>query len=190
MFETNSDVQDRGQVGIGTLIVFIALVLVAAIAAGVLINTAGFLQSQAEATGEESTDQVSNNLEVLTQTGTVDADSTAVTAAELRVSLAPGSDAVDLTQTELQLVGPGGTNSIPIASGDVTSGSETLTNSTARSTITLSSLNDLSSDSGTTGLNPGDEVEVTITTGDGSQTFVTLNVPEPLAGNDDGAVSL
>jgi len=64
--------RDRGQVGIGTLIVFIAMVLVAAIAAGVLVDTAGFLQSKSQQTGEDSTDKVTNRIEVVDSYGEID----------------------------------------------------------------------------------------------------------------------
>ena len=98
MDRNNTDT-DRGQVGIGTLIVFIAMVLVAAIAAGVLINTAGFLQTQAEDTGTESTEQVADNLNVITEVGTV--GTSADTIGEVRVGLQPVSGADDINLAEL-----------------------------------------------------------------------------------------
>jgi flagellin FlaA/flagellin FlaB len=54
------------------------MVLVAAIAAGVLINTAGFLQSSAEQTGQESSDQVTNQVQIASKTGIVDRGSSGV----------------------------------------------------------------------------------------------------------------
>ena len=107
MFERFTDSEERGQVGIGTLIVFIALVLVAAIAAGVLINTAGFLQTQAQSTGEESTEQVSTNLVFLSTTGTVteDADGSpaGVKSLNTTVQLGPGSSAIDLNDSTVSV---------------------------------------------------------------------------------------
>jgi flagellin-like protein len=107
MFETILDEEERGQVGIGTLIVFIAMVLVAAIAAGVLINTAGFLQTQAEATGEESTAQVSDRLQVVSTSGNV-TGSQNVDTLRFVVALSPGSSAIDLEQTTIQFIGEQG----------------------------------------------------------------------------------
>ena len=109
MFEFITDNEDRGQVGIGTLIVFIAMVLVAAIAAGVLINTAGFLQSQAEATGQESTDLVSERIDVTSEVGIVGNASNG-TLNEIRISVAgaAGSDQIDLSETTIEAVGPNG----------------------------------------------------------------------------------
>lgn len=112
--------QDRGQVGIGTLIVFIALVLVAAIAAGVLINTAGFLQSQAEATGEESTSQVSDSVQLVSSTAEASADDE-IQIIELRISLAPGSDELDLSDGTIEWIGESDSATIPIEADNTNS---------------------------------------------------------------------
>jgi len=99
---------ERGQVGIGTLIVFIALVLVAAIAAGVLINTAGFLQTQAEQTGEDSSSQVANNINVIGEVGEVNSNVDGINFTRLTVQRSPGSDDVDLSELSIQYVGDNG----------------------------------------------------------------------------------
>jgi len=101
--------RDRGQVGIGTLIVFIAMVLVAAIAAGVLINTAGFLQSKSEAAGQQSGDQVTNRLEVSSATGAVDQTDKEIDHVNVTVKQAPGAENVDLRNTSVSWVESGGT---------------------------------------------------------------------------------
>ncbi|MFC7125881.1 archaellin/type IV pilin N-terminal domain-containing protein, partial [Halovenus rubra] len=95
--------RSRAQVGIGTLIVFIAMVLVAAIAAGVLINTAGFLQTQAEDTGTESTSQVADNLKVITEVGNV-SEGDKINSVRLGVQPAAGAGDVNLAQLTLQWV--------------------------------------------------------------------------------------
>jgi flagellin FlaB len=116
MFEFINDEDERGQVGIGTLIVFIAMVLVAAIAAGVLINTAGFLQTQAEETGQDSTDQVANNINVIGTVGEVGSydhdndggtpDINQVDLIRLTVQKSAGSGDIDLGGLSIQYVAP------------------------------------------------------------------------------------
>ncbi|OLZ39732.1 flagellin [Natrinema saccharevitans] len=101
MFEKITDDNERAQVGIGTLIVFIAMVLVAAIAAGVLINTAGVLQTQASDTGSETQEAVANQVEVTHASGNV-SGTDKIDSVNLTIMKSAGSNAIDLESMTIQ----------------------------------------------------------------------------------------
>ncbi|HLP79289.1 MAG TPA: archaellin/type IV pilin N-terminal domain-containing protein [Acidobacteriota bacterium] len=93
----------KAEAGIGTLILFIALILVAAVAAGVLIQTSSSLQSKALATGSKAQTQVSTQIQFNSVWGEDGSDgSIEVIYAELK--LAPGSDPVKLNDTLIEFV--------------------------------------------------------------------------------------
>jgi len=52
----------KAEMGMGTLIIFIAMILVAAIAAGVLITTTGTLQNKALSTGKATNNEIGTSL--------------------------------------------------------------------------------------------------------------------------------
>ncbi|ADG13764.1 flagellin [Methanocaldococcus infernus ME] len=89
----------KGAMGIGTLIVFIAMVLVAAVAAAVLINTSGFLQQKAMATGKESTEQVASGLQTLRVIGIH--NNTSINYLGIYITPNAGSAPIDLNQTKI-----------------------------------------------------------------------------------------
>jgi flagellin FlaB len=91
------DVDDRGQVGIGILVLFVAMIIVSAVAAGVIVNMAGMLGDRAQKAGSEAVGQVTDGIQVQDRTCVVSADPTGVDEAWVHVRLRPGGTSVNMS---------------------------------------------------------------------------------------------
>ena len=92
--------RDVGAIGIGAMIVFIAMVLVAGIAASVLIQTSTRLESQAMLTGTETTEEVAGGIAIDDIVGYVGTD---IDRLAITVRVRAGSPDIDLNHTVLEL---------------------------------------------------------------------------------------
>jgi len=105
---------ELGAIGIGAMIVFIAMILVAGIAASVLVTTSNTIQIQALSTGQQTTKEVASGISVFEIAGEVnvtggtnyDLNYTAIT-----VKARPGSGDIDLNNTYI-LISDGTTKTL------------------------------------------------------------------------------
>jgi len=105
---------ELGAIGIGAMIVFIAMILVAGIAASVLVSTSNTIQIQALTTGQQTTKEISSGLSVFEISGKVNVTNgvkTDIRFVAITVKARPGSGDIDLNNTYI-LVSDGTTKSL------------------------------------------------------------------------------
>ena len=95
---------EEAMVGIGTLIVFIAMVLIAAVAASVLINTSETLQSRAKQVGTSTIREVSAGVAIEEITGYTNLARTRIEYLGLLVRPRAGSKDIDLSLCTLSVL--------------------------------------------------------------------------------------
>ncbi|MCB9361983.1 hypothetical protein H6504_00975 [Candidatus Woesearchaeota archaeon] len=96
--------QKRGIMGIGTLIIFIATILVAAVAAAVLISTSNVLQQRSLLVGQEARKTITDGVDIFS----IMADSNYTTEQfnnfEILMRLSPGSDPLQMRRFDVELL--------------------------------------------------------------------------------------
>ncbi len=93
----------EAQAGVGTLIIFIAMVLVAAVAAAVLLQTQGQMNAKSSQTVKAAATAISENLNIVAIDGI--ANGNTLTNINITVQGAPGSSTIDLSKVLLKVQG-------------------------------------------------------------------------------------
>jgi len=190
----------RAQAGVGTLILLIALLLIAAVAAGVFLNVSQVFRGQSEETGEAVREQLTGEVSVVATTGnvaTVDG-TTGVDRVRFIVTAGGSGQRLAIDDTLVVWAGPDGSYQLTAAADPDnpasidgsefayvperdTDDSAPIVDSRSDRVAVVVSVGSFGTDAV---VEPGDAVSATFVTPDGSQTVVRISVPQSLSGRD------
>ena len=192
---TRNDIQEDkiAAIGIGAMIVFIALILVAAVAAAVIIQTAEKLQQNAQKTGDDTADNMAGKIMIMQ--GNVANGGTGGLAVHtsdesylLMVRLAPGSETTALNAITYQLFCASGVTEGTMGTVGEGYAAAMTDHDTAITTLTpgLGYMFWIDGDTGGTDCSPnsGDtSVELYLHVSSGGTTFETLTIDQTTGGS-------
>jgi len=123
-------INDTADVGIGTLIIFIAMVLVAAVAAAVLIQTSGVLQQKAQQTGKEAATEVTSNLNIVSVIGNLNTVTDKLENLTIAIQLSSGGQNIDFQSVVIKYIDNQTTNTMNYSSNTTANLNSTIFNYT------------------------------------------------------------
>jgi len=91
----------NASIGIGSLIIFIAMILVAGVTASVMLQVMNSMQQQALSTGQDTIREVSSGLKVTHVSGY--SDGSTITQLAIFISTIAGSSDIDLAHTQISI---------------------------------------------------------------------------------------
>jgi flagellin FlaB len=94
----------NGEMGIGTMIIFIAMILVSAVAASVLIGTASKVREQAQNTGDQAINNIASGFVVQDVTGIVKSDFSSISDLIIQMRLQAGSPDINMDKVSIMFV--------------------------------------------------------------------------------------
>jgi archaellin len=158
--------RDRsGQMGIGAMILFIVMILVASVASSVLISTANDLREQSLHTGSDAIGSVSTGYELSYVTGEISRNKVVTLHVFLR--LAPGSQAIDASSVVISLTVSSKSGS---TSADMACDGTNAVDLGERTELIISGLS----------AGPGAKVSMKIVPATGFSTLIDLTIPDVL----------
>ena len=118
----NEESNDWGSIGIGAMIVFIALILVAAVASAVIIQTGEKLQQNAQQSGSDTQQEISGKISIITVwVGAQNANNEEIT---MVFELAPGSEPIADTAVHWAVICDDGAGTPSVVDGDLSTATE------------------------------------------------------------------